>query len=161
MPAPGFGFSTGDFIAVIQLLIQAHKALQDANGAAADFQQHVTWLESLIIVLQQLQESPHDEIKPLADTCYGPLLEFWKNIKKYEKDLGVNGVSTPSGTARMSAMASTAKIATSKLRWALGSASNDVVKLREAIGHHLVVINSKLGLQTLFVGGLSATMDSC
>src|SRR5271154_5849977 len=87
MSTPGFGFSVGDFIAAIQLLIQGYKALQTAGGAASDFQQYVAWLESVVPVLTQLESAPLDGVEDVVKACNGPLVAFKDKIKKYQKHL--------------------------------------------------------------------------
>jgi hypothetical protein len=147
MSVPAFGFSVGDFIAAIQLLVQGYKALQTADGAAAEFQQQVAWLESLIPTLTTLQSSKPNGLDDVLHACEGPLTAFKEKIKKYEKYLKCRELAPTTVKARA---LDSAKNARFKLQWAFG-ASKDVIELREAIGEYLLIINSRLGIQALFV----------
>jgi hypothetical protein len=147
MSAPVFGFLAGDFIAAIQLAIQVYKALQDAGGAASDLQQHVAWLESLVPVLTKLESTPVGGIEDVVKAINGPLVAFKDKIKKYEKRLKPQELAAYCTNARA---ISAVKSAPAKLQRAF-AARKDVLELRVATGDYISIINSRLGLQTMFV----------
>lgn len=51
MPAPGFGFSVGDFIAVAQLAMQIYQALNETKGARDHYRKTTELLRSLHVAL--------------------------------------------------------------------------------------------------------------
>ena len=132
-----FGFSVGDFIAGINLVIDVYNALRESGGAASDFQEHVAWLQQLVTVLEALKNSTPDNVAQLARECEKPLQKFLNEVReKYNASLGEG--------SRLS----TAKVLRS-LQWTFfKGASKDAAKLRTAIGSQLQAISLSLGLQT-------------
>ena len=132
-----FGFSVGDLIAGINLIIDVYNALRESGGAASDYQEHIAWLQQLVTVLETLKNSTPDNVAQLARECERPLLNFLNNVRdKYDSSL------------RERSKLSTAKVLRS-LQWTFfKGASKDAVKLRTAIGPQLQAIGLSLGLQT-------------
>lgn len=141
MSAPAFGFSVGDFIAMINILVQGYKALQATGGAASKYQEHVRFLELLTSTVARLGNSSclhvvEDEIKH----CKRPIQDFRQKIEKYKKDLEPGAILSVHDKKYLISIARTAK---SKIKWAL-TAEKDVITLRTAIGQHLDVISLKI-----------------
>ncbi|KAH7072598.1 hypothetical protein BKA63DRAFT_46417 [Paraphoma chrysanthemicola] len=92
MIMPAFGFSVGDFIAVIGLCTKVAKALKDAGGAAAEYQQVIIEIDGLQNALTRLAsleptESNIDHvnaIRKMALACNLPLQDFLSKLEKYE-----------------------------------------------------------------------------
>lgn len=90
-----FGFSVGDFVAVLHLTKDVIAGLQDQGGAVNEFYSVVEDLEANITILQQLEK--HDlpgeydaqkrSIAVLAQSLYGLATDFLAVIQKYRKDL--------------------------------------------------------------------------
>jgi DNA-binding XRE family transcriptional regulator len=92
MAATGFGFSFGDLVQAINLLNDVRKAFKESCGAVDEFQQVLTDLQQLEIVLRQLDRGGWDgnsdaghtnAVKGMALTCQVPLRAFLDKIKKY------------------------------------------------------------------------------
>ena len=132
-----FGFSFGDFIAGINLVLDVYNALGESGGAASDYQEHVVWLQQLVTVLEALKNSTPDNVAQLARECEKPLRRFLNEVwNKYNASLG------------QGSRLSTAKILRS-LQWTFfKGASKDAAQLRTAIGPQLQAISLSLGLQT-------------
>lgn len=92
MAAAPFGFSVGDFIAGIQLIHKATKALRAASGATAQFQQAILDLELIATVLRRVQgltpATASDEtirtVQYCGAVCHAPLGSFLQRIKRLE-----------------------------------------------------------------------------
>ena len=132
-----FGFSIGDFIAGISLIVDVYDALRETGGAASDYQQQIAWLHQLVTVLEALRISTPDDVALLAAECQAPLLSFHTKIRrKYNESLGQGSKLSPGRVLR-------------SLQWTfLKSASKDLTKLRTAISPQLQAISLRLGLQT-------------
>ena len=98
MPAP-FGFSIGDFIAVVELITKVRKALKNSGGAASEYQDVVQELESLQSILTNLGTlhfkeragtSPALRLTNLISTCQRPLKDFLEHIARYQASLDVS-----------------------------------------------------------------------
>jgi hypothetical protein len=55
MAAVPFGFSVGDFVAAIELIHKATKALRNTSGASGQYQQALLDLELIESVLRRVQ----------------------------------------------------------------------------------------------------------
>ena len=92
-----FGFSVGDFIAGIDLIVRVVNALKDIGGASSEYQTLVQELEYLHLLLEQLKDlrpststlSHVNAVRGLALTFKLPLSEFLQKIEKYKSSLGV------------------------------------------------------------------------
>src|SRR2546429_8753143 len=92
-----FGFSVGDFIAVIQLIAMVSKALKGVGGASDDYRLLFQELEHLQLVLEQLRDLPPESspslshlnaIKGMALAIQCPLQAFLERLEKYKVALG-------------------------------------------------------------------------
>src|SRR5437868_2898214 len=101
MAAPAFGFSAGDFISAVKLIVDVSKALKDAGGASDEYRNVVTELELLQNVLTQLQprtalcssqsstSNPFNAYaKQQADLTLATLSDFLSLISKFDAKLG-------------------------------------------------------------------------
>jgi hypothetical protein len=134
-----FGFAVGDFIAVGNLIKDTYSCLQDAGGAKAEYQDLLRALGCLQQALQHLDElqpcdassTALDSIKYAALSCQRPLEKFLRQIRKYDKSLGVWG--------REGAVVSTA----SKLKWGFVE-KEEIRKFQSYINTHIGLINIML-----------------
>jgi hypothetical protein len=102
MPVP-FGFSVGDVIAVSILIKDVFKALDNATGSAAEYQELCRELWSLdraLLEVELLSRSSDTSIelnalghtvRRVADQCKECIEGFLAKIKGYERSLGVAG----------------------------------------------------------------------
>ena len=113
MPAPVFGFSVGDFVSVIGerpelqeadyclllllvLVSKISKALKKTGGAASQYQDAVTELNTLGYLLEQLKTLKVDgrnahrvnTIRGMVCACEASLQDFLKKLDKFEASLG-------------------------------------------------------------------------
>ena len=88
--APVFGFSAGDFVAAIGLVVKISKALRDTGGASTECKGLIQDLHNLQQILELLQRlrpasgnlSQVNAIRGVALTCLTPLREFAAKIQK-------------------------------------------------------------------------------
>ena len=93
-----FGFSAGDFIGAIGLIVKVTESLEDIGGASAEYQQVVLQLNGLertLVHLQKLepneQNAEHvNSIRCMALGCLLPLKQFLDQLDKYEKSLAAD-----------------------------------------------------------------------
>jgi ankyrin repeat protein/nucleoside-triphosphatase THEP1 len=88
-----FGWSAGDVVAGVQLLVKVAVALKDTGGSASKYRETSVYLLSLANVVQQLQDPSNDLIvvKEDALAVVASLREFHEKItSKFEKRLGKN-----------------------------------------------------------------------
>ena len=84
MAAPTFGFSIGDFIAVIELAIEVYKACRETGGAQHKSMLVLVELRAYIALLQRLQgcnNEASEEIKKLVSICQILVQEFHAKMK--------------------------------------------------------------------------------
>ncbi|KIL90057.1 hypothetical protein FAVG1_06795 [Fusarium avenaceum] len=79
MSAPGFGFSAGDFISAVKLIIDITNALKDTGGAAENYRQVLTELNLLKDILSELQKGQHG---PVAEQSNNPFVKHAKTQAK-------------------------------------------------------------------------------
>ncbi|KAK6842242.1 hypothetical protein PG987_003102 [Apiospora arundinis] len=84
-----FGFSTGDFLAIIELATKVRKDFAGAPGQFKDFSDEV---RSLVIVIQdvdifltcqEMTESDQKDLHAIIDRCKGVLLDAQRMLDKY------------------------------------------------------------------------------
>lgn len=88
-----FGFSVGDFIATLQLVLKATSLVQNAPG---DYQELVTQLQTLQYALDEVREigwleaekSEASAIQMTVQQCNASLLAFRNKMKDYDASLG-------------------------------------------------------------------------
>ena len=129
----GFGFSVGDFIAGINLLIDSVKSLDEAHGAKADYQELGRELSSLKNALDGIQTFfPGQEVAQVAavntavDGCRLCVDGFVQRNSKYE--------SLNSAPSKMWSLAAFKK-GVLGIRWAVVK-KNEVAKFRSDIHRH-------------------------
>ncbi|CZR67156.1 uncharacterized protein PAC_17055 [Phialocephala subalpina] len=137
-----FGFSVGDFITAADLIAQVVSALREAGGSASQYQ-HITnklgFLDRSLRDVNRLEpaeglEATLEAIKTTALSCQLPLLEYLKNIRKYDKSLGPGqsfGVM---------------KDVFLKMKWQVSKKLEAAMKLEAEIVAYLGAINLLLGL---------------
>ncbi|KAL9117662.1 MAG: hypothetical protein Q9187_005799 [Circinaria calcarea] len=141
---PAFGFSVGDFISAINLIRKISKALKEAGGASAEYQDAVIELKGLKHALQHLEtlECTEDNIshvnaiRGMALACQLPLRDFMKKLERYESSLGPWTDRTAFRNAGR------------KARWAV-SFGQEVEKLRALVAAKLININLLLATHSL------------
>lgn len=137
MPAPGFGYSAGDFIATIELIAKVIAAFKDSGGASAEYQQVVQELETLLQLLQHITTIQSTQrnfahvnaIKGVALNLQVPLRKF---LDKICKRYGSLGGSQRNACGLLGAGAGLVA-AGRKVQWAVVM-EKDIAKLRVAIG---------------------------
>ncbi|KAL2064535.1 hypothetical protein VTL71DRAFT_3672 [Oculimacula yallundae] len=149
-----FGWSAGDIASAISILIDVVQALDEADGASADYRKVSTFLASLTSTLSTLQilsnmpaalsVSLSDKIKEIQE----PVEQFQENIKKYKEKLGV-----PPTTGFLQHF----RHVKTKLRWHYGP-MKEVAKLNDQIGRQLQVLDTAL-LQVISTSVLRLPSD--
>jgi hypothetical protein len=79
MSAPGFGFSAGDFISAVKLIIDISNALKETGGAAENYLEVLTELNLLKDILSELQK---EQDKPAAEQSKNPFVKHAKTQAK-------------------------------------------------------------------------------
>lgn len=141
MSGPAFGFSAGDFISAVTLIVSVTKALKDAGGASDEYRSLTEELDLLQRILKQLHARQgtaggfDTDVKQQADLTLATLSSFLKTISKFDSKLGGNAQSGwRHGAGR-------------KAQWAVIHAK-EVDKLRVKVGAHLSQLNLLLQLQS-------------
>ncbi|CCT75700.1 uncharacterized protein FFUJ_11735 [Fusarium fujikuroi IMI 58289] len=100
MTVPAFGFSAGDFVSAVNLIIEITKALKNTGGASEDYLQVLADLKLLKDVLSHLQQqqtgatrkrssNPFAEhARKQADLTLSTLAKFLDLISKFDASLG-------------------------------------------------------------------------
>ena len=145
--APAFGFSAGDFISAVNLIVDINKALKNAGGASENYRQVVTELDLLQQVLRQLQSRQSSSNPSSILTSYAEqqakitlsaLTEFLSLISKFNNMLGPN--ASPQWYCHVGR----------KAHWDI-LYSKHVEGLRLRIGTQLHVLNTIIQLDQLCV----------
>lgn len=134
MPVPGFGYSAGDFIATIELIVKVIAAFKDGAGASDEYQQVLQELQTIMQLLQHISSIQSTErnfayvnaIKGVALNLQAPLRKFLDNICKRYGSLGGSqkkGCGVGAGLA----------LAGRKVQWAVVM-EKDIGKLRIVVG---------------------------
>ncbi|CAM1509911.1 Fc.00g002460.m01.CDS01 [Cosmosporella sp. VM-42] len=144
MAAPGFGFSAGDFVAALRLIVDVSKALKDTGGAADEYRQVLVELQLLQKVIQLLQSRAGPQpnasdpfsayAKQQTDLTLQSLADFLQFVSKFDAKLGVQAQS---GWFRGAGR---------KAQWAVVQA-REVEKLRTRVGGQLQLLNLLVQLQ--------------
>jgi hypothetical protein len=98
MPVAGLGWSAGDIVKGIELLTIVYKGLQEAGGAASEFQKTSAFLKGFIITLEHIEKLSLEctdptlvqAINTLGKTALDPVFDFVNETAKYEPSLGRN-----------------------------------------------------------------------
>ncbi|KAF2496255.1 hypothetical protein BU16DRAFT_371385 [Lophium mytilinum] len=144
---PAFGYSVGDCVASVDLLVRIIKALRDSGGSASEFQQLQIDLEFLGAVLNQLKildlvpsgtsASQIDTATRFVQSTQGALSALLEKVGKFKDSLA----KSPLRGKLPSALR--------KAQWAL-MYSNDIAKLRQKLTNNTISLN--LFLETQSVG---------
>ncbi|RKL38920.1 hypothetical protein BFJ72_g7050 [Fusarium proliferatum] len=156
MTVPAFGFSAGDFVSAVNLIVDITKALKNTGGAAEDYLQVLADLNLLKDVLSHLQQqqtgatrqrssNPFAEhARKQADLTLSTLANFLDLISKFDASLGHQRSSAwYRGVGR-------------KAQWALVY-SKHVDDLRSRIGTQIQTLNLVTQLQEEYLN-LSITI---
>lgn len=140
-----FGWSASCLLEAIKLIDKVRKALKEAGGAASQYSDAVSFLESLEATFEHLKSSieNHDS-QPYSDSIGaqlkridGPWKEFKHYLDQYEQSLA-------EGSER-----SKLRKVPKKIQWALKDINSKTQKLREQIVQPSQIINCLLSLQLL------------
>ena len=145
MAAPIFGFSIGDFIAIIELAIDVYKACRETGGAQYKSKLVLVELGAYIALLQRLQgcnNEASEEIKELVSICQIPVQEFYAKMKGKWEGCNTSAIST---NPVKNTLRST-KMFWRKVEWALFDAE-EVERLRTQIAQPLSAIGRLLDLE--------------
>jgi hypothetical protein len=144
MLPPAFGFSVGDFVTTIQLIVKISKALRDASDAPTEFTYLLQDLQHLNVVLEQLQALPpssahnvnhFNAIRGMALSVQIPLQNFVTKMEKYKAAMEMKAAGYRWRGARH------------KVKWAVGM-QEEVSKLRAAVTMKIVTISVLLAMPT-------------
>ncbi len=144
MVTPAFGFSAGDFIAAINLIVRVSKALNDSGGAASEYRMLLQELQQLQLILEQLREmspassrshSHLNAVKGMALAIQFPLLEFLAKLERFNSSMC--GASSSSKW----------RSAPRKAQWAVVM-QEEVNRMRAVVTMKLVTITVLLALPT-------------
>ena len=99
---PAFGFSVGDFISAIELIVKVTKALKSCGGAASEYRSLIEELRHLRLLLEQLEDikpsvsNLHhvNAIRGMALTFRVPLSEFFEKVEKYRSSMATSNTGT-------------------------------------------------------------------
>jgi hypothetical protein len=155
MAAVPFGFSVGDFVASIELIHKAAKALRSTSGATGHYQQTILDLELIESVLRRVQglsptsasQQTIQKIQLCGRACHVPLDHFLQKAKKLEPYLNFDKSSSAAAFFHI-------KKGGNKLRWAI-LLEEDVAKLKASIGPGLEIINTLLQIESLERGAVT------
>ena len=140
----GFGWSAGDLVRAIELIVTITGALRDSGGASEEFQESVQFLCGLELTLQNLRTIfaalPHACPRNLLDFQAGliekPVTEFINNLQAYDPSLAPNASKT------------SPKVVARKIQWAVYT-SKKVKKLQSRLMLPLLTLNSSIALETM------------
>lgn len=144
MMTPAFGFSVGDFVAAINLVLKVSHALRESDGASAEIRSLLQELHQLHVVLEQLRNLPPESsptlshlnaLRGMALTVQVPLLEFLGKMEKYKIAAQKNQKSSGWKGSRR------------KIEWAV-LMQEDVVRLRAAVTMKSVTVSLLMTIPT-------------
>jgi hypothetical protein len=130
--ATGFGFSTGDFIAGINLVRDVVKALQDSKGSSKEYLELIAELRTLETALLEVkaldlqieQRDQRTALRTAVKECQTCIDNFLKDLTKYSRHLRLGGSQC------------TWKDAFRKIQWQLCK-KDDLVRFRDEVGLHV------------------------
>ena len=135
----GFGFSTGDFIAALELVSTVLNALRESGGSSTEYQALISQLYTLETALLRVKRLDLDDVqhaeaialRQAASQCQRTIDAFLAKIAKYQPSLRAGG----SGN--------TVRDTWRKVKWAL-CRKEDVVRLRADLLAHTESIDMLL-----------------
>jgi hypothetical protein len=140
-----FGWSVGDIIEGLRLLHQIGSALKDSGGASSEFQDTISFLQTLSRTLNHLNALQETALDPdiaenLKNQCSHirvPLTEFLYDVsRRYEQSLGVSSTRNKIFAAPR------------KTQWALWT-SKKIKKLQDRIAIPMAAVGMILGQQSM------------
>jgi hypothetical protein len=140
-----FGWSVGDIIEGLRLLHQIGSALKDSGGASSEFQDTISFLQTLSRTLNHLNALQETALDPdtaenLKNQCSHirvPLTEFLYDVsRRYEQSLGVSSTRNKIFAAPR------------KIQWALWT-SKKIKKLQDRIAIPMAAVGMILGQQSM------------
>lgn len=134
-----FGWSIGDLVAAIQLIVKVANALDEVGGAAKDYRDAGAFLRDLGTTLTALQtitsldarSAYKTDIGRLVESIRPPVDEFVREVQPFEAQLG----TVKDGRFRH------LQSIPSKLKWHF-SLSKKALALQERVGRYLTMINT-------------------
>lgn len=140
-----FGWSAGDIVAALKLLHQIGIALRDSGGASSEFQDTLSFLQTLSRTLQHLNalqatlldSDLSDNLREQCDHIRVPLTELLDDVgRRFGSTLGVNSIAN-----RVFA-------APRKIQWAV-STSKKIKRLQDRIAVPMAAVGLMLGQQVV------------
>ncbi len=131
-----FGFSAGDIAMAVKVIAKVSNALKEAGGSASEYQEVLQYLQSLLLILQHLENLEIQHINPallnaIRAQCTAserPVLEFITSIQDFDDALGAQSLKTPIRGSHK------------KVEWGLFM-TKKIEKLRSKIGANLDMIH--------------------
>ena len=141
MPVP-FGFSVGDFVGGIELLLDGIKSLRDTNGARDDYRELVRELEHLKNGLRSVEALYIDSTQPIqcspakdmVDDCLMRIDDFIQQNARFS-----NLDSTPASRWTVAGLKDRWRM----VQWALWKKA-DVVRFKSQVQQHVEAIQMLL-----------------
>jgi hypothetical protein len=140
-----FGWSAGDLVAALKLLHQIGSALRDSGGASSDFQETISFFQTLSRALEHLnvlRSKPLDpeiaeQLREQCDHIRVPLVTFLEDVGgKFELSLGAK--------SRRNKLFAAPRM----IQWAL-STSKKVKRLQDRIAVPMASMSVMLSQQIL------------
>lgn len=145
-----FGWSVGDLVSALSVVLKVHEALKDAGGAADSYQESVSFLESLSLTLSMLVsfyeanlcKDDRAGVKSQIELIKSPIDAFTKRVKdKFESGLGIR----PETGFRAKLKGHSRKV-----QWALWT-DTECRKLSSKISAPLAAVQMSISLHTITV----------
>lgn len=150
MAAPCFGFSVGDFISAIQLIIQVNDALRATSTIDADCRSAVTFLGTVQHTLQSVYDLPvpdenaeaFQQIRTCALLCCERVVNCLQRIRKFKVVLTE---PTHSSVTKAAGLRARLKKNAAKVEWSL-RVRDDLTEMQNAIKPQLSIMQLYLQL---------------
>lgn len=141
-----FGWSAGDVIAALKLLNQIRVALKDSGGSRAEYQDEITFLDSLCLTLRTLGSVQSEALQPVVPENISRHVEhIGKSVEGFLRDIrsqfGPDLGHFP--TTRKRGLWGPSVSTFRKVQWAL-STSKKVRALRDRICAELMSLQIQL-----------------
>ena len=141
MPVP-FGFSVGDFVSGIELLLDGIKSLRDTNGARDDYRELIRELEHLKNGLKSVEALYIDSTQPIqcsaakamVDDCLMRIDDFIQQNARFS-----SLDATPAGRWTVAGLKDRWRM----VQWALWKKA-DVVRFKSQVQQHVEAIRMLL-----------------
>lgn len=139
-----FGWSVGDIVASVKLIVKISDALKEAHGAKLDYQESIDFLFGLETTLQNLRCLAPILVTPLHESLLQfevekiakPIATFFSEVQKFELSLSLQSKRSSWRTASR------------KIQWTLYT-SKEVKKLRDRSSVPMSSLNILLQSETL------------